>query len=95
MLKSFEHCQSVWLPQCAQVVELVGLAAGLLEGVPLEAVPSRLEYMAAHVQQRQPGLLREIRRTQGLTDEQREVRLMPFIAWASKVLFFQAAGART
>ena len=57
-----------------QVVELVGLAAGLLEGVPLEAVPSRLEFMAAHVQQRQPGLLRELSRTQELTDEQREVR---------------------
>ena len=56
-----------------QVIELVGLAAGFLEGVPLEAVPSRLEFMAAHVQQRQPALLREITRTRRLTDEQREV----------------------
>ena len=56
-----------------QVVELVGLAAGFLEGVPLAAVPSRLEYMAAHVQQRQPALLREITRTQRLTSEQRDV----------------------
>ena len=56
-----------------QVIELVGLAAGFMEGVPLEAVPSRLEFMAAHVQQRQPALLREITRTRRLTDEQREV----------------------
>ncbi len=51
----------------------MGLAAGFMEGVPLEAVPSRLEFMAAHVQQRQPALLREITRTRRLTDEQREV----------------------
>jgi len=54
-------------------VELVGLAAGFLSGVTPNAVPSRLEYMVAHVQQQQPELLRDIARTQQLTDEQRIV----------------------
>ena len=55
----------------SQVVELVGFSAGFLSGVSAAAVPSRLEYMAAHVQQRHPLLLREIARTQQLTEDQR------------------------
>ena len=55
------------------MVELVALVAGFLAGVAPASVPSRLEYMAAHVQQQQPQLLRDIARTEELSDEQRAV----------------------
>ena len=68
---------------CPQVVELVGLAGDFLSGLAPDLVPSRLEYMTAHVQQQHPELLREIAQTQQLSVEQRtmiEMSLQDLVA---------------
>ena len=63
----------------------MALGGGFLAGVPPEAVPSRLEYLAAHVQQRHPQLLQDIARTQELTPEQRAVLEAAFAELATQL----------